>query len=112
MTVRDGLSQMVTDNSLSVEVRRIVEQDVDKDLEFRVANTYRFISPDSVAELDALWMDHLSRLGVAAEEMDRFVQARTAALRQYIQGEAATATDNPDEFRGLVRQFSVSGYSG
>lgn len=110
MNVRDGLSETATDTPLSNEVRQIVEQDTDKDLELRVANTYRVVSPDNVAALDALWMDHLIGAGVAADEIDRFVEARTAALREYLQGDAATTPDTVDEIRGLVRQFSVGTY--
>ncbi len=107
MSVRDGLSDSVSGNHISGEIRRMVEQEIEKDLDFRVAYTYRAISPDEIAQLDALWMDHLA----GAEDIDRFLGARTVALRQLAQDDSETL-GNPDQWRNVVREFSRSEYSG
>lgn len=111
MAVRDGLADVVNTTPLPAEVRRIVEQEIDKSLDFRVAYTYRSISADEIAQLDTLWIDHLAGQGAASEEMDQFLEARTVALRQLVNGEA-DAIESPDQLRNVVREFSRGTYTG
>lgn len=107
MSVRDGLSNTVSGNHVSGEIRRMVQQEIEKDLDFRVAYTYRAISPDDIAQLDALWMDHLA----GADDIDRFLGARTVALRQLAQ-DNSEILGSPDQLRNVVREFSRAEYSG
>lgn len=111
MAVRDGLADVVNATPLPAEVRRIVEQEIDRELSFRVDYTYRAISGDEIATLDALWIDHLAGQGAATEEMDQFLEARTGALRQLASG-ASDSIDSPDQLRNVIREFSRGTYTG
>lgn len=111
MAVRDGLSDAVSDTTLSADVLRAVEHELDGNLDFRVAYTYGAIAPDEIADLDALWMDHLSGLGTAAEDMDRFLGARTAALSSLVSS-AAETRDSSDQLRNVVREINRKTYGG
>jgi len=111
MSVRDGLSGAETGIQLPADVRRLVEQGFDSDLDYRVRATYSAIAPADIAQLDALWMDRFAEGGAGTEVVDRFLQERAAALPQLVQ-DKADQMDSADKWRSFIREFKRAPYSG
>ncbi len=111
MLVRDQLSDVGTGQVISGELRNMIEQEIERDLDFRVNYTYQAIAPDEIAQLDAIWVDHLVGRDAGADEMDRFLGARTVALRR-IMREGPETGESPEQWRNIIREFGRGPYTG
>lgn len=109
--VRNQLAGDAMGNAIPERLRRIIEQEFQKDLDARVEYTYGAIDAGEIAVLDMAWMDHLVERHATAEEIDMFLSARGAVL-------ARAAKDKPekvepeDDWLGIIREFSRSPYTG
>lgn len=111
IAARDGLIDATPGIQLPVDIRRLVDQGFDGNFDLRVRTSYRGISPDEIADLDALWMASFSENGVDADVVDRFIVARAATLPEMMQ-ENAAEIDSSDKWRTFIREFKRAPYSG
>ncbi|MCU4652076.1 hypothetical protein N8I71_04500 [Roseibacterium sp. SDUM158016] len=82
MKVREGIAGTTDSVLLPADVRRLAEEGYGEDFRYRVGSTYRAISPEGVARLDALWMESLAQSGASAEVVDSFLEARSSVLTE------------------------------
>ncbi|MEM8627135.1 MAG: hypothetical protein AAGF32_04265 [Pseudomonadota bacterium] len=111
MNVRDRLSTSAAPNALPPDLAKLIAQPGAQNLAARVSRSYGAIEPANIAQLDALWMEHLTRQGVGAAEMDTFLSARTVALRETIDAKAKHR-DGADGVRDAIIQYARSAYTG
>lgn len=109
MNVRNALSRTSDSMLVPAAARSLVDAGSAKDLDIRVGESYRAISPEAVEQLDALWMTSLFGSRAAVDVMDTFLAARSLALS----GKTWLASvDNAEKFIDFSRVFNRVPYEG
>lgn len=108
--VRNQLAGGETGEPIPDALRRIIEQEFQKDLDARVEYTYGTVDPGEIATLDVAWMDHLVGGHASAEEIDMFLSVRSAVLAKAAKDRPGK-TEPEDEWLDIIREFNRSPYS-